>query len=591
MSLRVWLPLTGHLDNQGLSGLTPVQTTAPTWVDGKLGKAMSTGALYLPANDVAKFYNNNAMSFAFWIYAVGSSGSSVILGQRNMSVGNNRMFTIFQYPSPNDLHLSWQSNESSTTFLSGILYGVFPSGTWTHCAITYDGAKATVYINGVYQTSWNGVSTRTNFTYDVPIPSTSIRYLNDIRIYDHALSPKEIKLLSQGLVCHYTLTGSGANPNLYTGTHSFTGTWGNSASWTTDTETFNGFIVKKRTGIWAGLYQNIPATINDIFTISFYAKRESGANVRSIHRSSLGNVTTGLSILGGNFETDTTWLADSSSNLDWKYCWATVQITSADITYLQWRIENSVASKTMWITKLKIEKGNKATPWIPNSSDAEYTTMGYSDTTVYDSSGYNYHMTAYGSPTISTNTVRNSVSTHFINGQYALAQLNSNVYLPKDAVTVNLWMNCSTWGIPISCTEGGGWNFENAGAGIQFPCYISGVGYKTANSGVAASTLLNAWHMLTGVFDGTSVKIYIDAELKATTATGSTNGIGYVANRLVISGEAAGATPASSTFVGEISDVKIYATPLSAEDIKALYQVGASIDKDGNLYAYELKEE
>jgi hypothetical protein len=90
--------------------------------------------------------------------------------------------------------------------------------------------------------------------------------------------------------------------------------------------------------------------------------------------------------------------------------------------------------------------------------------------------------------------------------------------------------------------------------------------------------------MLTGVFDGASVKIYIDAELKATTATGSTNGIGYAANRLVISGEAGSSTPASSTFVGEISDVRIYATSLSAEDIKALYNTPVSISNAGAVF-------
>ena len=44
-------------------------------------------------------------------------------------------------------------------------------------------------------------------------------------------------------------------------------------------------------------------------------------------------------------------------------------------------------------------------------------------------------------------------------------------------------------------------------------------------------------------------------------------------------------------FVGSISDVRLYATALSAEDILTMYKTSGIIDNKGNVYAYEFKEE
>ena len=98
--------------------------------------------------------------------------------------------------------------------------------------------------------------------------------------------------------------------------------------------------------------------------------------------------------------------------------------------------------------------------------------------------------------------------------------------------------------------------------------------------------------MLTGTMDKDNIKIYYDGIEVGTVANGSANGIGYANNYIFIGGEAQGnsTSPASSAYVGNLSDVRIYATALTAEQIKELYNTSATIDNKGNIYARELVE-
>ena len=88
-------------------------------------------------------------------------------------------------------------------------------------AVTRDSSGKKIYINGELKSSTttigNTSAVNTNGCLIGLAQSSSalatgnqglIGDINDVRIYDHCLSAKEVKEISQGLVLHYKLDGS-----------------------------------------------------------------------------------------------------------------------------------------------------------------------------------------------------------------------------------------------------------------------------------------------------------------------------------------------------------------------------------------------
>lgn len=84
---------------------------------------------------------------------------------------------------------------------------------WVHCCMTYQCSDNTVaiYINGVkcstsQPKNLTGLSNTTAFIGKRSSDTYLFEgYLNDFRIYNTCLSPRQVKEISKGLVCHYPL--------------------------------------------------------------------------------------------------------------------------------------------------------------------------------------------------------------------------------------------------------------------------------------------------------------------------------------------------------------------------------------------------
>lgn len=212
MSLQVWLPLMDNLDNQGLNNAVQATGDAVSTAGGKIGKCYSFNGTsqYLSLSNL-NLSGLSGVSVAFWckvptqldcVYQIKSS--SVVTFQL---YGNSYYF-----------------RDSRHNSLVGVSIDPAPVNTWTHYAIIFDRGNWLLYKNGELQTNGCFPASQTAAFYS----NSKIFYigrrnvtagdtffegkLNDFRIYDHALSPKEVKEISKGLVLHYKLDSIYYNP-------------------------------------------------------------------------------------------------------------------------------------------------------------------------------------------------------------------------------------------------------------------------------------------------------------------------------------------------------------------------------------------
>ena len=245
----------------------------------------------------------------------------------------------------------------------------------------------------------------------------------------------------------------------------------------------------------------------------------------------------------------------------------------------------------MTIGKWKLEEGEVATGW--NDGD--------SVSIVHDCSGYENNGTmAASGVSAGEGSIRYLSCVQFDKGSATSGYIDAGTGgKVTDEITVSTWMHMSTWTAnqhPFSCTEGGGWNIENQSSMPSFPVYVRTVGYKSSvKSGVTPkwTDLSSGWHLFTGTYDGYTVTLYIDGQPAGSNTTGSTSKLPiqyHTSNHIYLHSEATGSGPSGSYDACKMSDFRIYATALSAADVKELYETSASVDNHGNMYAYEFNE-
>lgn len=599
MSLKVWLPLNGNLENKGCGNATI--TGNLTYVDGgKLGKARSAGAI-----TISKDYMTEVGTMCFWIN-VGPETITAAGGQiyKTQQQSKGRKWDLFLYSTKNSFH-SWGCvKDDSTNTPNGdfTLSNFFPNDTWVHVAVAHDEKNVYVYRNGeLYHTkAWSSNGT---FTFNGPVTfaetNEGILY-NDLRIYDECLTAKQIYEISKGLTLHYTLDRGLGNPNLLR-MGGLVNNNATSTSYNEKTDTYT--IVSPVSDSTWGVGVKIGTTNKVVIPYGEYYRISMEVYVPTTHTlavdyNNYSNDSSVASWNGNDNDLSSARLAGTASIPGGK--WTKVVFGSQnahasntskaaiyETSTFGIRTSADTEPVTWYIRHPKIELGTTASQWCPNSADALYKEMKYDSLIEKDVSGNGYHGTRYGNIiSHSDNEAKYSSNSSFTTNQ-------SYIKVPTINYSGFTEYTFSWWGYKTDINQTMAWGFSDGNKLNLFPAN-SKLCWNTfdsdqnpfltdAGANISYSEYNSKWTHYAVTGDGTNAKLYINGIYKGTAKTYR----GITGTQLHLSGNDTGT---SYKWIGWLSDFRLYSTALSADDIKELYNTSAYIDKDGSLRTYTLVE-
>lgn len=573
MALRVWLPLNGTLENKGISDLVFSNTnTTNITIDnnGKIGKCYSRATKGNDGRIISdKNINlNNDISMCCWAYVsncVGDTANGLVSAHSHAD--NTGIGITVKQISMSDYRMS-----CNTGYGSGRTYNAYYGTTniknaWHHLSLTYSKSKAQLllYVDGNLEYTLNNYNNSSkddkivifdwSTTYDSPNYRPASK-LNDVRIYDHCLSQKEVKEISKGLVLHYKLDGlsQGSGNNLVTGL-----TKGGQTTVVGDTIVTSG----QNSDTYFKIVLSSALELNKSYTMGIDAENLPDDGYFRFPIGAQNNSSAGyINIYNGHNESVF--------------------------------IANDVIVDCG--TSLMMDD-NVRTAW-PNQCVFKNFYI-YENTSITDSSGYGYNGTITGTLTTQQNSYRYDVSTHFNGSSYITV---SNPWKNGSIVTEfthTAWIkwdsNCST-SAGIHSIAGSN-NFFRFSLGKSNKLWAYGLrsslnGETTSAAGLgqygSATSLVNGqWYFIAVTFKNGVCKCYCDGELVGTVDNSAT----YPALKSTIDNLYIGSHNGGGEYaIGNVADSRMYCTALSDEDILDLYHTSANIDNENRLHTFELEE-
>lgn len=206
---------------------------------------------------------------------------------------------------------------------------------------------------------------------------------------------------------------------------------------------------------------------------------------------------------------------------------------------------------------------------------------------LYDKSRCNNYGTIYGCTTANG---RNGKALSF-DGVANYVKITRNATLETTSqISIGVWFNTSDnqkVQSLISKTESGSYNINFNGDFSGYLSFVINVNYSYIISRFPSSDVINnTWNYIVGIYDGISVKLYLNGIEKANVPA---SGLIHHSNtNLYIGTESGPSGPAGSFFVGKISNAYIYNRALTVDEIYAQYNEGIWTINGNGKYGHNL---
>ena len=274
MSLKIWLPLNGNLNNFGCSNINIITTGTTTFLNGKIGKGLFCDGI--SSWTIEPITLNVNTSICCWIKT--SINNKILWTLNSDTYGNLNLSTyngIYCLNTDNENNNSFKDNNNNDII-------AYTDELWHHLAVTFNNNIVKLYIDGVFCGAAATFKSPIATNKSIAIGGNSSNYnwsgmVNDFRIYDHTLSITEIKEIAKGLVIHYKLDTIQNNIIQDSSGYNYNGILINTPIISNDSIIYSHSTYFESENIKIESENNNPIT--DSITINFWIKYNSGTSL------------------------------------------------------------------------------------------------------------------------------------------------------------------------------------------------------------------------------------------------------------------------------------------------------------------------